>query len=246
VHAASFRAFVSVPCFLALLVARSASADEERPRPFFRPSEPIALVALSAGAGGFGAGSATDAKGQVYGYGGVANFAARLDLEAASPVWLSLAGRAYVGTPAEADAEASVGYELRFEHAYEQRGVAEFERLQLRPLAGVKMIRFADSPLTPTSAEALAVRSGLDATLVSTRDVRGFNVMRAHLVVLWDVARGQAGVEFSSTAGISVDRRVLGGPFIGASIGYLPSTGAFGSLDLGAAWEVGTLPRSRR
>ncbi len=151
-----------------------------------------------------------------------------------------MAGRTYLGTPAEAEAEASVGYELRFEHAYEHDGVTQFERVQLRPLAGVKMIRFADSPNAPTTAEVLALRSGLDATLVGTRGARGFNVWRAHLIGLLDPARRQAGVEFSTTAGISVDRRVLGGPFLGASLGYLPSTGVYGSLDVGAAWEVGT------
>jgi hypothetical protein len=196
---------------LAFSVGPSAHADGEQARAFFEPRTPVALVALSAGVGGFSASGARDSKGHPYGNGGIGTLGARLDLEMPSPLWLSFAGRAYFGAPpAQAEVEASVGYELRAFREVPDRGTTEYERAQLRPLLGIKAIRFADSAKQPTSAEVLALRFGADAQLLDTKGVRGFNVMRAHLVGLYDLERGHGGVEFASTAGISVDRHALG------------------------------------
>ncbi len=101
------------------------------------------------------------------------------------------------------------------------------------------MVRFADSPAVPTAETVSALRAGLDWVLLdSGKGIKGFNVWRAHLVTLWDTSRDGPGLEFETTAGIS-GKRALSGGFIGASVGYLPSTGGYGFLELGAAWEVG-------
>jgi hypothetical protein len=151
------------------------------------------------------------------------------------PLWLSIVGRTF--TPAQSTLDASAGYELRThpDRLSERWGYA---RGQLRLVLGIKEMRFASSPLAPVTSDVTALRAGMDWTLFGP-STRGFNVWRAHLVGLWDPARAEAGAEFETTAGISVSPHVLGGGFLGCAIGYLPSSGAYGWLEVGAAWEVG-------
>jgi hypothetical protein len=237
---------MTVRCGLGLALASLASSvpsvarADDAGATYFHPHDPIAFTSLSFGAGAFGAGAPATGDKQSHGYGGVGNVAARLDLEALSPLWLSVAGRSFVGTPAEAELDASIGYELRGVETHPVAGGdATYDRWSLRPLVGFKAVRFADSPAVPTAETITAIRAGLDCVLLdSGTGIRGFNVWRAHLVGLWDPSRAGPGIEFETTAGIS-GKRVLAGGFVGASVGYLPSTGGYGFLELGAAWEVG-------
>jgi hypothetical protein len=207
---------------------------------YFRPHEPMAFASLSFGAGAFSAGIPPTGDTHAHGYGGVGNVAARLDVEALSPLWASLAGRSFVGTPAESELDASLGYELRgVDTNRRPDGNPTYDRWALRPLVGAKVVRFADSPSVPTAETITALRAGLDWMLLdSGGGIRGFNVWRAHLVTLWDTSRAGPGIEFETAAGIS-GKRALAGGFIGVSLGYLPSTGGYGFLELGAEWEVG-------
>jgi hypothetical protein len=219
----------------------AARADDAAARAYFEPQHPIAFFALSAGFGGMGAGSAQDAHGQPYGYGGFrGTLAARGDLEALSPLWLSISGRTFGLYPAEAMLDASVGYQFQLFATSGDAAHPQYDRFQLRPLIGLKAIRFADSVDAPTTSRTTAVRAGFDWTLNGDgRAKKWSNVWRAHLVGLWDPAREQAGVEFETTAGFSLNPRRMDGGFIGVDAGYLPSTGGYGLLELGASWEIG-------
>jgi hypothetical protein len=220
--------------------ARADLADGPWTRPFMR--HPIAFFSLSAGVGGFSAGSTTDAGHDAHGYGGPrGTLAVRGDLQAVSPLWLSLSGRTFGVKPAEAEVDASVGYEFRFR--WLDAPQRQRERLQLRLLAGIKAVRFADSPDTPTTARATAIRAGLDWALDGEESIRGFNAWRAHVVGLWDVARRQPGFELETTAGV-VFPGALDGGFLGIDLGALPATGGFFVLEVGATWEVGAGPTS--
>jgi hypothetical protein len=227
----------------ALLVPRAALADddegEREARAFFQPREPWALLSLSGGLGGFPSAQSTNAKGGPTGYGGYGTLAARVDLEAPSPLWVSLVGRTFVGTPAEATFDASVGYNARF---YWRDGFGYFakNRLELRPLIGIKALRAADSTIAPTSVQATAVRFGVDLLVQSSVGVRGVGTLHVHAVGLYDVAREQAGFELEVRDVYPVIRPgSLDGFFLGIGIGYLPSTEGYGQAEIGWEWEMG-------
>jgi hypothetical protein len=224
-----------------LLLVRPALADEEgvnAARAYFRPKEPWALVSLSGGVGGFFAAQSTTPKGQLDGNGGLGMLAARIDVEAPSPLWLSLAGRTFVGTPAEAEVDASVGYNFRF-YWQEDSEKRAFDRFELRPLVGIKAIRAADSVTVPTSTEVNAARFGGDLLFQSSASVKGAGAFELHLVGLWDVARAQTGVDFEIRDTYAIRAGTLDGIFLALGGGYLPSIGGYGQLELGVSWELG-------
>jgi hypothetical protein len=217
-------------------------ADDAAARAYFVPARTMALLSLSAGAGAFDAGSAPsqgsgDAKSPPHGYGGArGTLAARADLEAFSPLWLSVVGRTFGVKPAEAELDVSAGYELRWYWVDGRR--TSHARVLVRPLVGIRAVRFADSVDTPTTARTTALRAGVDWMLHGNDDIRGFNAWRAHVVGLWDPARSRPGVEVETTAGITLPR-ALDGAFVGLDLGALPGAGALFVLEIGATWEVG-------
>jgi hypothetical protein len=228
---------------LAILLAPSFAhaADDEgekAARTFFEPADPWALVSLSGGVGGFPSAQTINPRGQLVGHGGFGTLAARVDVEALEPVWFSVAGRTFVGTPSEAELDASIGYNIRI-YAQEHFGTGALDRLELRPLVGLKEIRAADSVTLPTSVGATALRFGGDFLWQSSANLKGVGAFQLHLVGLWDFARQQAGVELEVRDIYPVSRRSLDGIFIGLGVGYLPSTRGYGQLEFGVAWELG-------
>jgi hypothetical protein len=221
------------------------AAEEARIREYFVPRFPITFSALSVGAGVIGHGLTSDSKGNVTGNGGVFTVAGRVDVEAASPLWVSTEARIWVGAPLEYKLDASVGYELRFYKQWstgkdgEKLPEAQIarDRWQLRPLVGVSFLSYATSPVVPTTDQAVALRAGLDWTALELGNKP--RAWRAHLVALWDVTHNVAGVDGETTWNLPFVPRGIAGMFIGAGGGYLPSSGGMFHIDLGGEWELG-------
>jgi hypothetical protein len=221
-----------------LLVASAARADDPAAREYFVPRHPVAFMALSAGAGGFGAGSAPGPDGQTTGILASGMLAARVDLVALAPFWASVTGRAFTSHPAQNELDASVGYEMRWYVAEYGHGVS-YSRYQLRPFLGVRELRFAADPGAPTTELLVAPRAGADFALVSSEGLRGFDLARARIQLLWDpIARGP-GFELEDVIGISTKQQSASGAFVGLTLGGMPSTGLMFQIELGGQWEVG-------
>jgi hypothetical protein len=212
--------------------APSGEEAEAALRAYFLPHDPVGFVAASFGAGAIGNALSVDKKGKLVGHGGVFTVDGRFDLERTAPLWLSAEARLWVGTPLEYKVDASFGYEFRLFH----QGGSEKDRFQIRPLLGVTVVQFANSPLAATVGQSGLARTGLDWVLLG--DGHKQRAWRAHVVALWDFSAEAAGFDAETTWNVTVPRR-LAGFFIGAGGGFIPSAGGVFHFDFGGTFELG-------
>ena len=210
----------------------AGSEDNEPARTLHRPVAPKLLTAATLGFAGNEA-----AKAQAYG----TELALRLDLEATDPLWLSAAGRVILSTPSpQPTADLRAGYQLAFYGDRYVPSLPQKDRVRafFRPFAGIRPMRFADSPTLASSMTVYPLEAGIDWSVIMRQRAGQNRVWRAFLVALYDTSLREGGLEVDSTWGIGLSERSLGGPFVGGRIGYLPRSGASGGLHIGIHYEL--------